>query len=122
MKAVDYSSPHTPKDYKCAQCQRTHCKLWREYQTFSPQLLCVDCAIANQSDPKVSSTISRLAAKGPIQINEEGKLYDDELKMWCDQIGWYVPAIPDEEGLGYWGYSSVPNAGVRWWKNLPLRS
>ena len=37
------------------------------------------------------------------------------------QIGWYVPAIPDEEGLGYWGYTSVPQEGIDWWQALPTR-
>lgn len=38
-----------------------------------------------------------------------------------DSIGFRLPAIPDEEGVGYWGYSSVPQVGVNWWKRLPLR-
>lgn len=41
--------------------------------------------------------------------------------MKSDQIGWDVPAIPDEENVSYWGYSSVPQEGVEWWKALPSR-
>ena len=107
-KQVDYSSTATPADYRCAQCSATGCKLWREYQTMSPQLLCADCACKDQEKPN--------------NVNEEGmRPFTDTGKHMTDQIGWYVPAVPDEQGIGYWGYTSVPQAGVDWWKRLPLR-
>lgn len=37
----------------------------------------------------------------------------------CDQIGWLVPAVPTEEGDTYWGYTSVPQPGCDWWRDLP---
>lgn len=39
-----------------------------------------------------------------------------------DQIRWLVPAVPVEnEPESFWGYTSVPQEGVVWWVNLPLR-
>ncbi len=101
---VDYSKNETPVDYKCAKCGATHVKLWREYQTVSPQLLCAKCAGADQG-------------KDITGIDAGGFCHSDMGKT--DQIGWYVPAVPDEEGVGYWGYTSVPDAGVKWWRKLP---
>lgn len=48
MNEVDYSKAVVPDDYKCGTCGATDVKLWREYQTFSPQLLCADCAAVDQ--------------------------------------------------------------------------
>jgi hypothetical protein len=93
MKDVDYSRDTAPPNYKCGKCKITGVKLWREYQTFRPSLFCVHCAEKDQ---------------------------DKHLNIGCDQIGWLVPAVPDEEGVGYWGYTSVPQEGVRWWKSLPI--
>jgi hypothetical protein len=45
--------------------------------------------------------------------------YEWKSQERSDQIGWYVPAIPDMEGVGYWGYTSVPQAGIDWWRKLP---
>jgi hypothetical protein len=36
-----------------------------------------------------------------------------------DQIGWYVPAVPHPDGDAYWGYSSVTDDGLAWWRALP---
>lgn len=105
---VEYSDQTVPADYVCAHCKGTDCKLWREYQTFSPKLLCAMCAEADQG-----KKILEMDARGGMIL--EG----DRFKMRCDQIGWYVPAVPTEDGLGYWGYSSVPQDGCEWWYALP---
>lgn len=104
---VDYSKTEVPKEYVCAECGATNCKLWREYQTFDPQLLCCDCAGKDQE-----KDVSTMDHRG---------MRDTDMGP-TDQIGWYVPAVPDEEGLGYWGYTSVPVEGVAWWRSLPTRS
>lgn len=50
-------------------------------------------------------------------INEEGKREGNfGLTDW---IGNLVPAIPTEQGDTYWGYTSVPQEGVKWWVRLP---
>ena len=102
---VDYQSHTVPTDYVCGSCGATGIKLWREYNTFDPQLFCARCAAKDQGED-----ISDIDASGKI-----GWEYGER----TDQIGWYVPAVPDEEGDGFWGYTSVPNAGVEWWRHLP---
>ena len=101
---VNYAEAGTPAEYKCANCGATNCKLWRECQTVDPQLLCASCAAKDQN-----KDISDIDADGT-RSGVNGR---------TDQIGWYVPAVPDEQGIGYWGYTSIPDVGVNWWKNLP---
>ena len=105
MKNVNYASGKTPEEYKCHGCGKTGVKLWREYQRIKPKLLCAECAAEDQKED-----ISKINLDGSREI---------KIGM-TDTIGWYVPAVPDEEGLGFWGYTSVPDAGVNWWKHLPL--
>jgi hypothetical protein len=105
MNNVLYSNPVPPADYKCGNCGATGVKLWREYQTMQPGLFCAKCAAKHEH-----KSIKSINAAG-MRITRLGGR--------TDQIGWLVPAVPDEEGLGYWGYTSVPQAGVEWWKALP---
>lgn len=100
-----YGTGTTPRRYVCGQCGASGCKLWREYQTFKPRLLCVDCALKDQNKD------------GP--VDADGRRKCDDLPFCTYTIGWYVPAVPDEEGLGYWGYCAVPDAGLAWWRGLP---
>jgi hypothetical protein len=106
---VNYSSKIPPKGYYCTSCGVHGCKLWREYQTCADytELVCCDCA-------------GRSQGRDVSAIDSEGKIVD----KWgdrCDQIGWRVPAVPTEDGTTFWGYTSVPAAGVKWWKELPTR-
>ncbi len=105
---VDYNSTTPPKKYKCTTCGKHGCKMWREYNVCADytELVCCDCA--GKSQEKDVSTID---ADGRRET-EYGR---------SDQIGWRIPAIPTEEGDTYWGYSSVPQAGVNWWTRLPTR-
>jgi hypothetical protein len=82
-----------PPEYRCDTCDAGAVRLWRDYQTFaeSTRLLCQSCAERDQGKP--------------ISPNS-------------DQIGWMVPAVPTEDGYTFWGYTSVPLAGVDWWKSL----
>lgn len=108
MTPLDYSRPGTPEEYTCGNCGASGCKLWREYQTMFPQLLCADCACRDQG--KLNN------------VDEQGFRVDAGLRVRTDQIGWFVPAVPDEGGEGFfWGYSSVPEEGQKWWRSLPLR-
>jgi hypothetical protein len=76
---IRYSEPSTPEKYKCAKCGATGCKLWREYQTVNPQLLCAPCAAKDQ-DKSIEG------------IDNNGLRPYENIRT--DQIGWYVPAIP----------------------------
>jgi hypothetical protein len=115
LGTVDYASATTPKGYVCRDCGAKGCKLWREYQTFlNHQVLrCVDCAGKNQE-----RDVSSMDADGR-RLSPE---YDFLRGQRSDQIGWLIPAVPTEEGDTFWGYTSVPEPGVQWWRRLPLRS
>ena len=97
------------KDYSCSECGAIGCKLWRQYQTvlWKINLLCVDCAGTNQKE-----NVTEVDSDGfrPGRLNP------------TDQIGWLIPAIPTEEGDTFWGYSSVPEPLVEWWRALPTRT
>lgn len=107
-----FSYQQVPNGYICSQCGATGVKLWRNSQccVSAVELLCGNCAIeyATSRGHKVS---------GPITC--DGKVHDEDCGQ-CDQIGWMVPAVPTEDGDTYWGYTSVPHAGVCWWKGLPI--
>jgi hypothetical protein len=101
-----YLEGKIPTDYKCVECGSNDSKLWREFQTFGPKLLCASCAAKDQG-------------KDISDIDHNGKHTCKELGIRSDSIGWYVPAIPTEELDGYWGYTSVPRIGCEWWYKLP---
>lgn len=89
--------------YKCSKCRARGVKLWRQYQTMADflELLCLACAEKDQKK----------------ELGDDG-----------DQIGWLVPAVPTElpnadgcipKAETFWGYTSVPGWGVKWWYDLP---
>ena len=45
---ISYANSVPPAEYKCGSCGAHGLKLWREYQTTSPRLLCGKCAMADQ--------------------------------------------------------------------------
>lgn len=108
LGAVDYSSENPPAGYHCGKCGAVGVKLWREYQTFLDHnsLLCARCACSEQA----RSYAVTLRPDG-------GTIVDGD---YTDQIGWRIPAVPTQDGETYWGYTSVPEDGVAWWKRLPL--
>lgn len=108
MEPLDYNSPATPKEYTCSACGAIACKLWRQYQTLADavELLCAPCAAKDQKE-----SIAGIGADGR---------HPSDIGMGpVDPIGWLVPAIPTEDGETYWGYTSVPQGGVDWWRGLP---
>jgi hypothetical protein len=109
MKPVKYSSKKAPEDYCCSNCGASGVKLWRQYQTFLDhiKLFCAACACESQGKENL--------------VDSDGMRPSDLGNgMKTDQIGWLVPAVPTEDGENYWGYTSVPKAGVKWWKSLSV--
>ena len=104
---LDYRIIDTPPGYKCDVCGQSGLKLWREYNTFADhtKLLCAEHACADQNKDD--------------NVDDKGYSYDDLGRS--DQIGWMIPAVPTQEGDTYWGYTSVPQEGVIWWKSLSTR-
>jgi hypothetical protein len=91
-----YSDGKAPDWYRCSGCGAHGCKLWRGYNTFLDHLnlLCMSCEEDDADEPVALGRYS------------------------TDQVGHDVPAVPAEDGHTYWGYTSVPEAGVTWWKGL----
>lgn len=93
MKDVRYDLGYTPPDYKCSHCEKAGVRLWREYaRILSRDLFCTPCAERDQKRKYVATE--------------------------PHSIGWLVAAVPDVEGVGFWGYTSVPDDGVKWWDSL----
>lgn len=110
VAAFKYADNVAPAGYRCGGCGVAGCKLWRRYSTFLEHndLRCCDCAGAKQMEDVTD-------------IDADGCHYVAGSVHRTDSIGWRVPAVPTEEGDTYWGYTSVPDDGVRWWKALPTR-
>lgn len=140
LGTVDYSSTVPPDGYRCTTCGAHGCKLWREYNTCADytELVCCDCAGKSQSED-----VSDIDADGKrgARLFTYTRRQRREAARWglrgrrgarsiprsamaggTDQIGWRVPAVPTEEGDTYWGYTSVPEPGVQWWRLLPTRA
>ena len=102
-----------PPPYKCSGCAAHGVKLWRQYNTVASaiELKCVECLVRENNDEWTPKDASEVDADG----RWEGKYQKG------DQIAHHVPAVPDEEGYSFWGYTSVPQAGVDWWRRLPNR-
>lgn len=107
-----YTNP-APHWYRCSDCGVTGCKLWRPANM--DYLRCCDCAANAQSAPdgKLIASVK--------QIDSRGRIKCAGMAARTDNIGWLVPAVPCEDGESYWGYTSVPQAGVEWWRALPTR-
>lgn len=104
---MKYTTNKVPKNYKCSNCGRKGCKLWRQYQIFVDQveLLCSNCGRKSQG----------------VEYDIDQKGYHlGRFNIKSDQIGWLVPAVPTEDERTYWGYTSVPEMGVKWWRNLSI--
>jgi len=89
-----------PSYYKCKECNVYGVKLWRPYMYIEP-LYCANCAEVNQQKSHKENWKSTFK----IGIG--------------DQIGWFIPAVPDEN-KNMWGYTSVPEYACIWWDKLPL--
>lgn len=107
LSPFSYAKGEIPPGYKCDTCPATGVKLWREYQTMADvtELVCAACACKSQGKE------NNVDAEG-FRHGEYGR---------TDQIGWRIPAVPLEDDDTYWGYTSVPDEGVKWWKKLPTK-
>lgn len=91
--------------YKCKECGAENCKLWREYNVVASHndLRCCPCALKAEG------------RQGP--VGQDGRLMSEY--GLTDQIGGLIPAAPTDDGETFWGYTSVPDDRVKWWKDLP---
>ena len=91
-------------DYKCKDCDKENVKLWRQYNCFLDyiELRCMLCAAKDQNI---------------ILVNPGHDGMHDSKSGRTDQIGNLIPAIPSPNE-SFWGYTSVPQDRVEWWKGL----
>lgn len=99
--AFKYTDHACPDNYECGYCCVHGVKLWRKSHTFLDRqfLYCAKCALLNQGK------------QGP--VDEDGRIFSEVFQSNTDQIGDLVPAVPTEDGETFWGYTSVPDAGVK---------
>ena len=96
--------------YLCSECGASGVKLWRQYNTFLDHQRLL-CAVDAAEDQHVNADL----------IDNEGRYMSPEVHRRTDSIGWLVPAVPTDDGETFWGYSSIPESGVSWWRGLPNR-
>lgn len=91
--------------YVCSECAAHGVKLWRQYQTFLSHitLKCRECSEIEQAPT----------------LERHGRLLEGRGESL--EIGWRVPALPDDTGT-FWGYCSAPKERWDWWKALPEKN
>lgn len=102
ISSFKYLSGSVPAGYICEDCMIFGVRLYREYNTFMDHqhLRCRSCAMKNQ-------------LKGDKELDDAFGSNKEH------SIGWLVAAVPTECGESFWGFTSVPDDGVKWWDGLP---
>lgn len=102
---------NVPSNYKCSVCSATGCKMWRVAHDNVP--FCVDCGITREKKARTLQSEFRRD-----DVDAEGRTYTDGRRT--DALGYLIPYVPcATNSAETWGYTSVPNEGVRWWRCLP---
>ena len=91
--------------YQCSDCRASGVRLFRWYSTFEVTLFCGPCACKKQNRAE-SDYMARDQVYGMVAAVPTNTARVDAGK----------PTPPT-----YWGYTSVPDDGVKWWKALPWR-
>jgi hypothetical protein len=93
--------PAAPAGYVCGLCNAENGKLWRLYNVFldNQELTCKSCTEA-------------LDTSGPDDFDLEPALSSGHL---CGRIC----AVPTQDNTSFWGFTSIPEDGVVWWRALP---
>lgn len=96
-----------PNYYRCSKCNQSGLKLWRKAQSFGIHLHCAQCL----------GYADRVDSEGLVDSNLCPGHRTDQLDPS------FVPAVPDKRSNveAYWGYTSVPNEDVQWWRLLPSK-
>jgi hypothetical protein len=96
--------------YRCSFCDAHGVKLWRAIHDDS-RAWCAKCGTAQAGLPDDIGQDGRRAG----EYGTSDQIYSS------DRGANLLPFVPSEDGSWTWGYSSVPDAGVRWWRALPTR-
>ena len=109
-----FSYAATPKGYVCGECGQGGVKLWRVAASSCIRLFCVVCVCKKERD--VNPLDFDANGEHPIGFCNNGAKW---LGLRSDQVGGCVAAVPCEDGSGWYGYTSIPEEGVAWWRRLP---
>jgi Zn ribbon nucleic-acid-binding protein len=101
VETPDYAARFTV-EYVCSRCEATGVKLWRKANGADDVLFCAECGKADQ---KLTG-----------EVDDDGR--HDGRYGKTDQLGDLLPAVPIDDT--FWGYTSVPDDGVAWWRALPV--
>ena len=99
------------RPYVCNACGASGVKLWRDSNRLACwcDLFCGACAAKHAGDAEPDDDgKTRLVLLG--------------VDHRTDQVGGLVPAIPADGNTTFWGYCSVPEERVAWWKSLPTKA
>lgn len=99
---MNYALKEVPENYACGICKKTGVKLWRKYASSDDSLICLSCI-----EKKLNLSLNA-GADGMFET-KYGR---------TDQVDMHIPAVPTPDNRSYWGYTSVPDEGVNWWKLL----
>ena len=106
-----YNNPVPPELYKCTRCPQTGVKLWRRRERQTP--LCIVCVIdtfIQQHGPIVQ--LDQTTFVTIIGVYE----LDSELSSLTE---WFIPAVPQPGGFGFFMDHETPLAAANGWRNLP---
>ncbi|MCA9358044.1 hypothetical protein KC902_02160 [Candidatus Kaiserbacteria bacterium] len=108
-----YLENGAPNDYRCAHCEAGHPpkKLWRRINKIPLVFACATHAALFEG-----RTLEDFDQSGEHTLTE-GRFAG----MRTSMIGYYVPAIPTEDG-NYWPHNHTPDSALLWWQNLPNHS
>lgn len=95
---LSYQVP-APDWYRCDRCERQR-RLFRPYNWVRDDKIPLLCrkhtvSASKKVDPKFKDRHYRYA------------------------VGGWVLAVPCENGAAFWGYTSIPEEGLKWWERLP---
>lgn len=113
IEAETYLTALDPKDYACADCGVTGVKLWREVGFFGHvRSWCAPCA-GHDND------VDEFGRSPSYYTNSDGETRSmgDSDQLYPSKYGNLLPSVPCDGG--WWGYTSVPDFGCKWWKELP---
>jgi len=91
---VNYSLNTTPEGYVCDGCGKQGVRLWRSTVSVPKGIYCKDCASGRSQGKGVDS--------------------------FSFEIGYFVRAIPAEQGQSFLGIGSISPKAFDWWKSLPM--
>lgn len=106
--------PEVLQKYICSVCGATDVKLWRRSHDSNVEPTCATCSTKG-------TRIGPVDEWGQVQSCVDSRIKTDQLYDPSLGLPSLVPYVPDKDG-STWGYTSIPQAGVFWWRQLSTYS